>query len=335
MLEVTRLNKTYSKSESKALNNFSFKLNSKEVLGLIGESGAGKSTILKILAGVLEADSGTVSLNGIVLEKPSERLIPGYKEVQMVYQNFDLAPNFTVYENIRHPVLYSNQAYKKRRVAEVMELCDLTHLQDRFPSEISGGQQQRVALARALVSEPAVLLLDEPFSNLDKIRRNNYLKLIRNIASETEVSIVFVTHEANEALAVADKLIVLKSGNIIQQGYPNIIYHHPLNSYVAQFFGEMNIFPYEKFNKIFTGDSNEACSFFGIRPEHIYLHGAYPSLVQGEVKEVFFFGNYSYVLLDIGGGDTVYVHYNGEDFPKKGEIFHLNFDKTQVKYFWE
>ena len=334
MLEVSNLNKTYSKTLKKAVNNFNITLKNNEVLGLIGESGAGKTTILKILAGILEADTGTVLLDGEKLAKPSEQLIPGYKEVQMVFQNFELAPNFTVYENVRHPVLYSNQSYKKRRVAEVLELCELTHLQDRFPREISGGQQQRVALARALVNEPKILLLDEPFSNLDKIRRNNYLKLIRNIAKVSDVAIVFVTHEANEALAVADKLAVMKSGSVIQEEIPSQIYHHPLNSYVAQFFGEINIFESKKHTDFFGESCKNSCNYFGIRPEYVILNESQFSAIKGVVKDLLFFGNYSYLLLDIGD-QIVYANFKGFVFPKIGEIFHLSFEKDQVKYFEE
>ncbi|MEM1136507.1 MAG: ABC transporter ATP-binding protein [Bacteroidota bacterium] len=334
MLEVYRINKTYPKEREPAVRNINFVLKEREVLGLIGESGAGKTTMLKILAGILEADSGKVTLNNKLLAKPSEQLIPGYPEIQMVFQNFELAPNFTIYENVRHPVLFRNPIYKEKRVTEVLELCELTSLKDRFPAEISGGQQQRVALARAMVNEPKVLLLDEPFSNLDKPRRNRFLRLIRKITRETNIAVVFVTHEANDALAIADKLVVMRLGNIIQQETPFKIYHYPIDSYVARFFGEINIFPYADFYQIFGKESNELCNFFGIRPEHIYVNREGTSNVKAMVKDILFFGNFFYLSIEVFN-KNITVNCTDQNIPKVGEWISLTFDEQHVKFFWE
>jgi len=333
MLEISRIKKTYEKQQVAAVNNLSFTLQNGHVLGLIGESGAGKTTTLKLLAGLLEPDNGKVLLNGEKLLGPKDKLIPGHKEIQMVFQQFELSPNFTVYENIRHPVLNSNKQYRSTQINKVLKLCELEHLQHRLPKQISGGQQQRVALARALVNEPKVLLLDEPFSNLDKPRRNHFLRLIRKIASETGTSVIFVTHEANDALAVADQLIVMRNGLVTQKGTPQKLYHFPINSYVARFFGEMNIFPMEDYRDFFKEESTTMGNYFGIRPEHIYLE-KYNGELQGKIEAIMFFGSYS--LLTIRTDKyTFIINYVGKDNPQKDEVIYLRFDKKQIKYFWE
>ena len=333
MLEIKRLKKKYEKQQSEAVNNLSFQLQNGQVLGLIGESGAGKTTSLKILAGLLEPDEGELLLNGEKLVSPKNKLIPGYKEIQMVFQDFELAPNFTVYENIRHPVLYSNVKYREDQIKKVLGICELEHLQERFPKEISGGQQQRVALARALVSEPQVLLLDEPFSNLDKPRRNRFLRLIRKIASETGTSIIFVTHEANDALAVADTLMVMKNGFVVQKGSPKKLYKTPVNSYVARFFGDMNIFPVEKYASFFNTACTEMGNYFGIRPEHIAIN-TISGDIKGRVENTMFFGSHSLITVKAMGSEWL-INSFLENIPEEGDIVFLEVNKEEIKFFWE
>ncbi len=333
MLEIKRLKKKYEKQKKAAVNNLSFRLQNGQVLGLIGESGAGKTTSLKILAGLIDPDEGTLLLNEEKLISPKNKLIPGYKEIQMVFQDFELLPNFTVYENIRHPVLYSNVQYREVQINKVLKLCELEHLQQRFPKEISGGQQQRVALARALVSEPQVLLLDEPFSNLDKPRRNRFLRLIRKISSETGTSIIFVTHEANDALAVADSLMVMKNGYVIQKGTPRKLYNIPINSYVARFFGEINIFPVELYESFFNRSCTEMGNYFGIRPEHISV-GTQQGDLSGTIQNTMFFGSYSLLTVKAANSEWI-VNCPSDQTYKAGERIDLKINKEEIKFFWE
>jgi ABC-type Fe3+/spermidine/putrescine transport system ATPase subunit len=241
-LKLDNLNKVYS-AETVALVNFSLDVRKGERLAVIGASGSGKSTLLKIIAGLEVQDGGKVYLEGSSILNPSEKLVPGYDEIQLVKQDNDLYPNSTVAENIGRPLLQYDKAYAKERLDELIHVFGLEKKRDQFPRQLSGGQQQKVAIARALSLEPAVLLLDEPFSSLDAIQKRKLLVELNLIFQEIEITMILVTHDMQDALLLAEEICILKGGKLLRKGNPQELYEDPRTPYVAGFFGPINPIP--------------------------------------------------------------------------------------------
>jgi iron(III) transport system ATP-binding protein len=212
-----------------------------EILALLGPSGCGKTTTLRLIAGFESPGSGTVEVDGRTVTGPGINVPPEKRRVGMVFQDYALFPHLSVEQN----VAYGLPGGKKRkgRVAEVLALAHLDGLGGRMPHELSGGQQQRVALARALAPEPAVVLLDEPFSNLDASLRARVRSEMREILRDAGATAVFVTHDQEEALSLADEVAVMMNGVVVQSAPPETLYHHPATREVASFVGEANFIP--------------------------------------------------------------------------------------------
>ena len=218
-----------------ALKGIDLAVGDGELVVLLGPSGCGKSTLLRIVAGLETPTEGTVSIGGRVVND-----IPGKRrDVAMVFQNYALYPQMTVAENMAFPLRSRKQPKDliKARVAEVAELLEIDELLGRKPAELSGGQQQRVAMARALVRRPAVLLMDEPLSNLDARLRDQTRKEIRRLQRTAGVTTIYVTHDQTEALTLADRVVVMRLGEIQQAATPSELYQRPSNSFVASFVG--------------------------------------------------------------------------------------------------
>ncbi|WP_163268877.1 ABC transporter ATP-binding protein [Chelativorans alearense] len=212
-----------------------------ELIALLGPSGCGKTTTMRAITGLLKPASGTITLDG----KDITRLPANKREVGLVFQSYALFPHLSVFENVafglRLKKLPSAQIVKK--VEDGLAMVGLGQFQSRKPAELSGGQQQRVALARSLVMQPKVLLLDEPLSNLDARLRLEMRTELQRVQRESGVTMVFVTHDQNEALALADRIVVMKDGRIEQLGTPEEVYNSPVSRFVADFVGFENIFP--------------------------------------------------------------------------------------------
>ncbi len=212
-----------------------------ELISLLGPSGCGKTTALRIAAGFEFADSGAVLVsNADITRTPAHK-----RNMGMVFQSYSLFPNLTVANNVGFGLRTRKMASTERhhRVAEMLELVQLTHLADRYPHQISGGQAQRVALARALAVQPQVLLLDEPLSALDAKVRATLRDEIRRIQTELGITTLFVTHDQEEALAISDRIGVMSNGRLEQLGTPRDVYRHPASAFVARFVGSMNELP--------------------------------------------------------------------------------------------
>jgi putative spermidine/putrescine transport system ATP-binding protein len=222
----------------KALDNVSLAIGRGEFMTLLGPSGCGKTTLLKLAAGFLAPDSGTVTIDGKRVNN-----VPTYKrEIGMMFQNYALFPHMSVSENIAYGLKTRHVPRHdiRRRVAEALALVKLTGMEDRKPRQLSGGQQQRVALARALVINPTVLLLDEPFSALDKNLRASMQIELREIQRKLGLTTIFVTHDQSEALSLSDRMAVMSEGKIRQLGAPLEIYRRPGDRFVASFVGDTN-----------------------------------------------------------------------------------------------
>jgi iron(III) transport system ATP-binding protein len=232
----------------RALDGVSLEVADGELVVLLGPSGCGKTTLLRCLAGLEQPDSGEISIADEVVYSSERRtqVSPEHRNLGMVFQSYALWPHMTVQDNVAYPLRRRKQGSgsdARALVAESLARVDCEHLADRYPNELSGGQQQRVALARALVAKPRVLLFDEPLSNLDALLRERMRTGIKRVQRQLGHTAVYVTHDQREALALADRLVVMQHGNILQAGPPRAIYARPATAFVADFLGGANLIP--------------------------------------------------------------------------------------------
>lgn len=241
-LNIDSIQKTYRKGDF-VLKNFSLKIPKGKIISLVGESGSGKSTLLRIIAGLENRDSGEIFLENTRILNPKENLVPGFEEIQLVFQEYHLYPKSTVEQNISRPLLLFEKEYRKARVEKLLNLLGLEIHRDKLPKELSGGQQQKVAIGRALSLEPQVLLLDEPFSSLDTIQRRELIAELKTMFDQLGVTVIFVTHDLDDALQMTDHLVIIQKGKLIQQGGAKEIFEKPKNLYAAKLFSHLNPIP--------------------------------------------------------------------------------------------
>ncbi len=210
---------------------------------LLGPSGCGKTTVLRLVAGLLGPESGTIVIDGRTVTAPGVHLPPERRQVGMVFQDYALFPHLDVARNVAYGLTHLPRAARRARVAEVLALVGLGGLGARMPTALSGGQQQRVALARALAPAPDLVLLDEPFSNLDASLRASVREEVRAILRAAEQTAVFVTHDQEEALSLADRVVVMAEGRVHQAADPQTLYTRPATRFVAEFVGEADVLP--------------------------------------------------------------------------------------------
>jgi ABC-type sulfate/molybdate transport systems ATPase subunit len=263
------------------LDSISFEQNEHEQIAVAGETGSGKSSLLKIIAGLGQADSGEVFLNGQRVAGSMEKLVPGHSRIAYLSQHFEL-PKFLRVEQV---LSYAN-TLPKGESHKLYELCQIDHLLGRKTDQLSGGERQRIALARNLITSPLLLLLDEPFSNLDVIHKKALKQIIADVAKELEITLILVSHDPHDTLSWADKMLVLRSGRIVQAGSPQQIYSAPVDQYCAGLFGSYNVL------------DGESAKFFSIaehkflRPEAFSLSAKRMDGIPVTVKSVRFYGAY-------------------------------------------
>ena len=258
-LQLKNLYKKYQNNT--VVNNFNIDVEKGELISILGPSGCGKTTTLRMIAGFIAPSSGEIFLS----EEKITDYPPEIRPVSTVFQNYALFPHLTVYENIEYGLRYPlkvgkklDKKEKKERTQKMINLVNLKGLENRRIDQLSGGQQQRVALARSLVLEPKVLLLDEPLSNIDTKLRETVRNEIRKIQKELGITMIFVTHDQEEAMSISDRIIVMNEGNIEQIGTPREIYTFPETVFVAEFIGKANIMEINK-------------KSFIIRPENVNI----------------------------------------------------------------
>lgn len=257
---------------TQVLSDLDLRIEAGELVSVLGPSGCGKTTAMRILAGFEKATSGRVLLSGRDLsDQPANK-----RGIGMVFQAYSLFPNMTVQSNVEYGLRIRKvgAAERTRRASDLLEMCGLTALRDRYPHELSGGQQQRVALARALAIEPRVLLLDEPLSALDAIVRTQIREEIRRLRQQLGITTMFVTHDQEEALSIGDRVAVLKDGVIEQIGAPREIYQRPQTPFVANFVGtvtEINVDPAFSAGALHPLSPADGLDTLFVRPEDLRL----------------------------------------------------------------
>ncbi|MEM8916346.1 MAG: ABC transporter ATP-binding protein [Pseudomonadota bacterium] len=239
MADVSVRNLTKSFGSLKALNDVTIDFPDGGFFALLGPSGSGKTTLLRAIAGFIFPDSGSISIG----DEPVEQTPVEKRDIGMMFQNYALFPNMSVSDNIGFGlrVRKVGAAEERRRIAEALDLVQLGQHGDRKPHQLSGGQRQRVALARAIVTNPRVLLLDEPLSALDKALRVDMQFELKRIQREIGITTIFVTHDQEEALTLSDRIGILRDGKLIQAGGPREVYHRPIDLFTASFLGEANV----------------------------------------------------------------------------------------------
>lgn len=237
-LEIKNLNKIFE--QRKGVQNINLQVKEGELVTLLGPSGCGKTTLLNLIGGFLSPDSGVI----LIEAKDIVRLNPEDRPISTVFQNYALFPHMNVIENIGYGLKYTSLKKKEQldEAKRYLKIVGLEGYKKIAIQNLSGGQQQRVALARALVLKPKILLLDEPFSNLDVKLKINMREELKYLQKKLKITMIFVTHDQEEALSISDKIVVMKDGEIIQVGSPEDIYYSPANDYVADFIGKINIF---------------------------------------------------------------------------------------------
>jgi len=325
-----------------ALNGVSLDIHEGEFFTLLGPSGCGKTTLLRMIAGFNSIEGGDFFFG----EKRINDVAAHKRDIGMVFQNYAIFPHLTVKENVAYG-LKARKTPKKEietRVAEALELVQISHLADRKPNELSGGQQQRVALARAFVIEPSVLLMDEPLSNLDAKLRVQMRTVIKKLQRRLGITTIYVTHDQEEALAISDRIAVMKDGNIMQIGTPNEIYAKPQNPFVAGFIGVSNFLDCEvkdeevtiqgeltikiPVRKAYTGKGQ-----LSARPEQLFFS---ETGMPGKVLFSTFLGDFIEYEVELDNGQSLIVNEYTKDTSAvhpDGTRVHLSFDPDRVSLY--
>lgn len=271
-----------------ALQKISFTLGQFQKLCIVGETGSGKSTLLKIIGGLLQPDSGKVFFQDKPVLDPNEQLIPGHRGIAYLSQHFELRNNYFVHEVLEYATKIPSAEADK-----VFAVCQVNHLLKRKTDQVSGGERQRIALARLLVGSPKLLLLDEPFSNLDIAHKKIIKQVIKDIGDELKITCILVSHDPVDILSWADEIFILKDGKIIQSGKSKEIYFNPTNEYAAGLFGAYNL----------INDNSDAIRnswslvneerFIVIRPENILITEKKTNTIKAIISKITFCGNYT------------------------------------------
>jgi iron(III) transport system ATP-binding protein len=310
---ITDVRKVYG--QTIALEGFSVNVDDGEFVTFLGPSGCGKTTSLRLVAGFIRPDRGSIRIGERTVSEAGVFVPPEERGVGMVFQSYAVWPHMNVFRNVAYPLKIKrmHRGEMTQRVKQALEMVKMPELIDRYPNQLSGGQQQRVALARALVMQPKVLLLDEPFSNLDAKLREEMRFELKALQKQTAITIIFVTHDQLEAMVLSDRVVVMNAGVIQQIGTPREIYQKPINQFVADFIGTANFLEVEvREGKIFLAggppeplpipipQAGEGKMKLMVRPEELRLHRGKGTL-EARVEQKMFIGDAVTYLLNIHG----------------------------------
>ncbi|WP_207493251.1 ABC transporter ATP-binding protein [Aridibaculum aurantiacum] len=322
-LRVSGISK--QKDQAFILQNIHFNQAKFQQIAIAGETGSGKSTLLKIIAGIIQPDAGTVLFEDVRVKGPLEQLLPGHPSIAYLSQHFELRNNYRVEE-----VLEMATKLPAHDAATIFTICQINHLLKRRTDQLSGGEKQRIAIARLLINTPKLLLLDEPFSNLDMVHKNTMKQVINAISRQLQITCMMVSHEPADTLVWADEIIVMKDGRIVQQGAPSLIYNQPADEYTAGLFGRYNILTLgqvQAFSRL-PGMQLRWDNIM-IRPEHLLLTNDSDG-IRGTVDAVHFHGRYTELEVSIGGHPLV-VQTNDTSV-HRGDVVYLAVQPNHVWY---
>lgn len=279
LLSVRSVTKRFSTQPAPVVDGANFEVNAGEIFALLGPSGCGKTTTLRLIAGFERVDSGEIRLEGNCIESPSIHSPPESRQIGFVFQDYALFPHLNVLDNVAFGLKKLSPKDRLDRTLEALEMVGLADFRDRKPYDLSGGEQQRAALARSIAPSPKLILLDEPFSNLDAGLRQSTRREMRQLLKDTEMSAILVTHDREEALSFADRVAVMEDGRLKQTDTPEAVYNRPKTPFVAEFLGKTNLI---------SGDARGDCAetdlgkfkldchahgkvLLSIRPEHLEM----------------------------------------------------------------
>ncbi|MBH04912.1 MAG: iron ABC transporter ATP-binding protein [Phycisphaeraceae bacterium] len=299
LLQVQGLRKRFGIDQPYVVDGVSFDIGANEIFVLVGSSGCGKTTILRLIAGYDYPESGTITIGEHLITGSSAHVPTDKRNIGFVFQDYALFPNMSVFKNVCFGLRGKSHIQRANRAFSVLGMVGMRNLADRMPHELSSGQQQRVALARSMAVAPRLLLLDEPFNNLDAETRQSTRNEVRVLLRRNRMSSLMVTHDQEEALSFADRIGVMRDGRVEQVGTPQELYEHPRTSFVAKFLGHTNLLPAQA-----NGDRAEcplgvvrlykkARGFvtIAIRPEHLRFQHLYPGQPAGQITRREFKGH--------------------------------------------
>jgi spermidine/putrescine transport system ATP-binding protein len=314
VLEISNIHKSFAGNS--VLEGIDLKVEHGEFLTLLGPSGCGKTTLLRSIAGFETPDSGEILIEGKPVFRGTRELVPAHKRgIGFVFQSYALWPHLTVTGNVEYGLRRAGleAGERRRKVRDVLEVVGLSGYENRLPSELSGGQAQRVAVARALVNEPAIILFDEPLSNLDAKLRKSLRMDLKRLQSELRMTAIYVTHDQTEALALSDRIVIMRSGSIVEIGEPADLFRSPKRSFTADFVGDSNLVPYTRdgkglvtidgslrFSVPGSGAEDAAAGILAVKPADVtaFPGGTGPSVhARGTIMAIAFGGSHYEVTI--------------------------------------
>ena len=318
---------------TKVIENIDLEIKDGEFVVFVGPSGCGKSTLLRMIAGLEEISSGTITIGDQIVNE----VAPAKRGVSMVFQTYALYPHMTVYRNMAFGLKQAKTPKDEidQRVRNAAEILEISSLLDRTPKALSGGQRQRVAIGRAIVREPEVFLFDEPLSNLDAALRVQTRIEIARLHERLGTTMIYVTHDQVEAMTLADKIVVLRDGNIEQIGSPIELYRNPSNMFVAQFIGspKMNFFDSDDLTDVGRALINSGADILGIRPEHFIVVQKGSGVIQGKPNLVEPLGEYALVHCETVRGSPFIVKTTDPENITKGSVMSFDVDPVVTHRF--
>ena len=299
MLQVDNI--TFSYDKNKVIKNIDFSVSKGQNIAIIGESGCGKSTLLKLIYGLYDLDEGQIFWNENEVLGPKFHLVPGMPFMKYLAQDFDLMPFITVAENVGKYLSNIYPEKKQSRINELLEIVEMTEYSNVKAKFLSGGQQQRVALAKVLALEPEVLLLDEPFSQIDNFRKNSLRRKLFSYLKSKEITCLVATHDSSDSLSFADETIVLNAGEIVIKEKSDHLYKHPTNKYVAALFGDVNELKLSELVEI--EDADETLLLF---PHQLKI--AESGKLKVKIKQFYFKGNHFLIEAEANCNSIFFEH---------------------------
>lgn len=293
-ISLSNVSKHYSVESKSGVSNINLSISKGEFVAIVGESGSGKSTLLKLICGLLAPAAGEILFRGKHVAGPDERLIPGHDSMKMVTQDFNLNLYAKVYDNIAGMLSNDDMKAKKQKTLEMMEFLGIDKLSEKRIVDLSGGEQQRVAIARAIITEPAILLLDEPFSQIDAVLKSQLRADLKRLCTFLNITIILVSHDPTDGMSLADQMLILKDGEGIEYGSPREIYSTPKHLYTARLLGNAIILHANDARK--NGIRTKK-NYVMLYPEWVQLKNSWSSR-RYVIKDIFFRGFYEELLLE-------------------------------------